>query len=152
MKLKLSMLAGIIASIFIMASFVAAFTNAPEQQDRGGGTPEEPTLKKDRHARQVSGEVTAVDAAANTLTVKGKKGNISLTIDDKTSVMVGKEKKSLADVKSGEDVTVKYIDHEGKNTAKSIAVKPAKAKSKASKDIRYRGGGTPEPPIKKSIK
>ncbi|MBI5057439.1 MAG: hypothetical protein HZB61_12565 [Nitrospirae bacterium] len=31
---------------------------------------------------QVTGEITAVDAAANTLTVKGKKGDVSISVDE----------------------------------------------------------------------
>lgn len=74
----------------------------------------------------VSGEVTAVDAKANTLTVKGKKGDVMLTADDKTTVKIGKDKKSLGDVKAGDKATVKYSEADGKNVAKSIAVTAAK--------------------------
>lgn len=78
--------------------------------------------------KQVTGEVTAIDAAAKTLTVKGKAGEVALTADDKTTVKIGKEKKALADVKVGDKATVKYNEMDGKNVAKSIIVKPAPAK------------------------
>ena len=82
---------------------------------------------------QVTGDVAAVDAAAKTLTVKGKKGDVALMADDKTAVMVGKEKKALADVKVGDKVMVKYAEKEGKNIAKNIVVKPAKMEEKMEK-------------------
>lgn len=78
--------------------------------------------------KQVTGEVTAIDAAAKTLTVKGKAGEVALTADDKTTVKIGKEKKALADVKVGDKATVKYNEMDGKNVAKSIIVKAAPAK------------------------
>jgi len=39
--------------------------------------------------------------------------------------MMGKEKKTLADVMAGNKVTVKYTEVNGKNVAKSIAIKAA---------------------------
>lgn len=73
--------------------------------------------------KQVTGEVKSVDAKA--ITVKGKKADVTVNVDDKTKIMAGKEKKALADVKAGDKVSVKYTEAEGKNMAKSIAIKPA---------------------------
>lgn len=84
--------------------------------------------------KQVTGEVVAVNATAMTLTVKGKKGDVDLTADDKTTVKVGKEKKAIADVKVGDKVTVKYAEMEGKNVAKSIIVSAAPAKKEMKKE------------------
>ena len=72
---------------------------------------------------QVTGSVTAVDAKAMTLTVKGKKGDVSLVATDKTKVLKGKEKKTLADVTVGASVTVTYSEEDGKMVAKKIAIK-----------------------------
>ncbi|MBI5203668.1 MAG: hypothetical protein HZA11_01995 [Nitrospirae bacterium] len=70
---------------------------------------------------QVTGEVAAVDAAAKTITVKGKKGDVVITVDDKT----------LADIKAGDKVTVKYATAGGKNTAKKVTKAEKKAEKKA---------------------
>lgn len=83
--------------------------------------------------KQITGEVVTVDAAAKTLTVKGKKAEAVVTTDDKTVVKLGKEKKPLSDVKIGDTVTVKYTEAGGKAVAKSIEIKPAKAAAKAGK-------------------
>ena len=78
--------------------------------------------------KQVTGEVTAVDAKANTLTVKGKSGDVTVSTDDKTKVTAGKDKKTLADVKVGDKVEVKYTEADGKNTASHVSIKAAPAK------------------------
>jgi len=75
--------------------------------------------------KQVTGAVAAVDAKAKTVTVKGKKGDVTAMVDDKTKIMMGKDVKTLADVKAGDKVTLKYSEADGKMTAKSIAIKPA---------------------------
>jgi Cu/Ag efflux protein CusF len=77
----------------------------------------------------VKGEVTAVDPAANSITIKSKKQEVQLTVTDKTKVMIGKEKKSLADVKVGDAAVAKYKKEKDKNVATSINVTPKKAEA-----------------------
>ncbi len=87
------------------------------------------TTKKAAKQMSVTGEVASIDAKAMTLTVKpAKKAEVAVMADDKTSVKMGKEKKTFADVKMGDKVTVKYSEMDGKNMAKSIAVTPAPVK------------------------
>lgn len=76
---------------------------------------------------QATGEVTAVDATANTITLKAKNGDVTVATDDKTKVMP-KDKK-IADVKVGDKVMVTYTNTDGKNTAKSVTIKPAPKKT-----------------------
>jgi ribosomal protein S1 len=83
--------------------------------------------------KQVTGDVVAVDAKTGAITVKGKKGDTVVTCDDKTKIMMGKEKKALADVKVGDKVTVKFSEADGKMTAKSIAIKTAEKKAEPAK-------------------
>ena len=84
--------------------------------------------------KQITGEVKAVDAKANTLTVAKDKKEVVVSVDDKTKIMAGKDKKTLADVKAGDKVTVKYEEVDGKATAKSVDIKAAPAK-KAEKKV-----------------
>jgi len=129
----------IVAALFIFAltsiSFAAekAVPAPIEKKEAAPAKAEEKAVEKKAPAKvkQVTGEVIAVDAKANTVTVKGKKVEVIVTCDDKTKVMMGKEKKTLADVKAGDKVTVKYKEVDGKNVAKSIAIKPAVAEKKA---------------------
>jgi len=83
--------------------------------------------------KMVTGEVKAVDAAAMTVTVAKKGKETVVTVNDKTKIMMGKEKKTLADVKAGDKVTVKYTEAAGKNMAKSVAIKTEIAEKKMEK-------------------
>ncbi|GAB4405756.1 MAG: hypothetical protein OHK0032_00390 [Thermodesulfovibrionales bacterium] len=120
----------IIVSLIFVLSVAGLSFAAEEKKPATPAKTEEKKAEKKAPAKvkQVTGEVTAVDAKGNTLTVKGKKAEVSLTTDEKTTVKIGKEKKTLADVMVGDKATVKYAEVDGKNVAKSIAVTPAKKK------------------------
>lgn len=121
----------IVAVLFVFA--VASISFAVEEK-KAAPAPA-PAEKKAEPAKkapkvtQVTGEVKAVDAAAKTITVvkkvKDKAVETVVAVDDKTKITCGKEKKTLADVKAGDKVTVKYTEVDGKNVAKSVAIKPA---------------------------
>lgn len=69
----------------------------------------------------VEGEVVSVDAAANTIVVKDKKGTESkIEVNKDTTIKKDKKDMMLQDIKSGEKVKVKYSESEGKMMAKSI--------------------------------
>ena len=115
----------IVSLLFILS--VAGLSFAEEKKE-AAPTPAkvEKKLDEKKHEKRarhyVHGEVTAVDAAANTLTVKGKKGEVTLTIDDKTKFHKGK---TLADVKVGDKLKVKYAEIDGKMVATGIMTKKA---------------------------
>jgi Cu/Ag efflux protein CusF len=137
-----------VIAIFVSVIFVFAFASlslaaekavpaaAPMEKKSESLTAGKPIV------RQVTGEVKAVDMKAMTLTVtkmlKGKAEETMVTVGDKTKIIMGKEKKALADVKAGDKVTVKYIEAEGKNVAKKIAIheaEPAKTMEKPAKPM-----------------
>ncbi|MFN3740724.1 MAG: hypothetical protein ACK4TF_08670 [Thermodesulfovibrionales bacterium] len=97
---------------------------APEKKEAAPAEKKAPTKYL-----SVKGEVTAVDPATNSLTIKSKKQEVQLTVTDKTKIMIGKEKKSLADVKVGDAATAKYKKEQDKNVATSINVTPKKAEA-----------------------
>jgi ribosomal protein S1 len=107
-------------AIIVAVLFVFALTSISLAAEKKAAS-EKPKVKA------VTGEVTAVDTKAGTITVKGKKAEVTVTCDDKTKVKMGKEVKALADVMVGDKVTVKYTEVDGKNVAKSVAIKPAAA-------------------------
>ncbi len=125
----------IIVSLVFVLSFAGlsfAADKAAKMEDKKA--PAEAAEKKaPAKVKSITGEVAAVDAKANTVTVKGKKGDVTVMTDAKTKVMMGKEKKMAADVKAGDKVTVKYTEADGKMMAKSIAIKPAEAEKKMEK-------------------
>ncbi len=103
---------------------------APAKKEMAPAKAEEKKAEKKAPAKlkQVTGEVVAVDAAAKTLTVKGKKGEVALTVEEKAAA-------KLADVKMGDKVTVKYKEVDGKNVATSVAAKKAAAKKTEKKEM-----------------
>lgn len=80
---------------------------------------------------QKSGEVLAIDVAAKSLTIKPVKykNTITVMINEKTLVKMGREKKSLSDIKVGDVITLWIFEKD--NIAKSIEIKPAKPASKS---------------------
>ena len=110
----------IVSVLFVFAitsvSFAADKAAAPAADEKAA--PAKAEGKKSMvKVKQVTGEVTAVDAKAKTITVKGKKGD----------VVIGIDAKMIADVKAGDKVTAKYTETDGKNTAKSVKKAVAKA-------------------------
>ncbi len=120
----------IVAVLFAFALTSVAFA-AEEKKAEGTMPVEKPKVK------QVTGDVKAVDVKAKTVTVtkkmRDKAMDTVVTVDDKTKIMMDKEKKALADVKAGDKVKVKYTEIEGKNVAKSIAIQPREAAAPAEK-------------------
>jgi Cu/Ag efflux protein CusF len=125
----------VVALIFVLAFTAASFAAAK--------------------VHQITGEVTAVDAAAKTVTLKAKKGEVVISVAEKTSIKEGKQKKSLEDVKAGDKVTVKYTEADGKMTAKSIAIKGAmmkheKKKTEKKMEEKAAPAAAPAAPAKKA--
>jgi Cu/Ag efflux protein CusF len=116
-------LALIISVLFVFAVSSLSFAAAEQKAAPAPAKMEE--KKAPVKVKQATGAVTAVDAKAKSITVKAKKGDVTAMVDDKTKIMMGKEMKTLADVKAGDKVTMKYSEADGKMTAKSIAIKPA---------------------------
>jgi len=86
--------------------------------------------------KQITGDVVTIDVAVKTLTVKGRKAEVVITADDKTTVKVNKEKKTLSDIKVGDKVTLKYAEVEGKKIARSIEIKTAKTGKKGAEPAK----------------
>lgn len=110
-------IAVVLSLIFIFA--VTSVTFAAEKAAAPAPAPEKAHATK-AVEKHVKGDITAVDAKAMTITVKGKKGDVTVTVDDKTDIKIGKDKKTIADLKAGEKVIIKYHEADGKNTAKSV--------------------------------
>ena len=70
--------------------------------------------------REIQGEVTAVDAKDGSLTVKGMRGLITATCDERTFIKMGNVIKTCADIKVGDVANMLFEAGEGKNVAKSI--------------------------------
>jgi hypothetical protein len=74
---------------------------------------------------QFTGEVTAIDTAAKTLTAKKGKDEKAFDISNATV---------KAEPKTGDKVLVKYTEKDGKNIASSVTITKAAKKVEAKKD------------------
>lgn len=145
----------IVSVLFVLSvaglSFAAEQKAAPAEKkaapaEKKEAAPAKTEAKAEKKApakvKQVTGEVAAVDAKAMTLTVKGKKDEVALTVNDKTKFDKGK---SLADVKVGDKATVKYVEKDGKNVASSVMVKAAPAKKEMKKETKKEAAPAEKP-------
>jgi len=126
-------------AIVLSIMFVFALTSATFAAEKKAGK-----------GMQVMGEVTNVDAKANTITVKSKKKEVTVSVDDKTAIMAGKEKKTLADVKVGEKVKVMYSEVDGKMMAKSVHMMAEKKMEKKEAAPAAAPAPAPAPAKKKA--
>ncbi len=104
---------------FSMTTAFAADTKTAPAKDEQKAAPKKASKKA--AIKSITGEVKAVDAKANTITVKSTKQEKTITADETM----------LKDIKAGDRVVVKYSEKDGKLTASSV--KPAKAPKAAKK-------------------
>lgn len=123
----------LIVAIFVVFAFTTvSFAGLEEEPKEPAEKKAEPATSAEKpkpKVKQVTGEVKAVDAVAKTITVakkvKDKVEETIVTITDKTKIILDKEKKTLADVKVGDKVTVRYAEANGKKVAKRVTIKIA---------------------------
>ncbi len=125
----------------ILALLVLASTGLVLSQDQAEPNPvpanaAAPQENNDANTQWVWGEVTAVDAAGKTLTLKyldyetDQEKELSLIADESTSY---ENIKSLDEVQPKDNLSVDYIAKDGKNTAKSISLeKPSNPETAAA--------------------
>ncbi|HEY3275220.1 MAG TPA: hypothetical protein VGJ94_01260 [Syntrophorhabdaceae bacterium] len=114
-KVSIFVLALVMSLAFVATVFAQAGT--PEKKETTTTTTTTPEKKetitkvKKSKAMMFQGEVTTMDTAAKTMTVKGKKGDMTFDVSDAT--MKG-------EVKAGDKVTVKYMEKDGKMMASAV--------------------------------
>jgi len=106
---------------------------------------EKPAEKMDKKAerkgksRNASGVVksTGADSVVVAGKEKGKDAEWTFAVDAKTRIKKGGKDITAKDLAAGDNVHVRYMDHEGKATASAITVRPAKrAEAMAKKDAK----------------
>jgi hypothetical protein len=110
--LVLSISAALVATVFAQAPA----KSAPATQK----APAAPVI------HMLTGQVTAVDAAAKMLEVKGSKKEVKFDVAN--AKWTGY--KAIDEVKAGDKVTVKYTEKEGKMTANQVLKAVPKAETK----------------------
>lgn len=77
-------------------------------------------------ARSAAGTVKT--AAADSLVVAAKKGDLAFAVDDKTMIKKGGKAITASDIKPGDSVHIRYMEHDGKMVAQSVTVKGTASK------------------------
>ena len=110
-----------IATLSVVA-VALAFAGVVRAQEKGA--------KPAKVKHELTGDITAVDAKAGTLSVKkADEAKLDLTVGAKCKFVIsGVEKAGIADLKVGDKVTVSYFEGKAGTTATKIEVHTAKAK------------------------
>ena len=115
---RMKKILALIVALMFASSLTATF--AADKVTETKAAPAKEAKKSAAKKHQLTGEVKAVDAAAATVTIKGKK-EMTFSADEKM----------LKDVKVGDKIVVTYTESDGKATAAGI--KAAKAPKKEEK-------------------
>jgi len=112
----------------------APATPAPATTPAPAQKPAEAKPKADvKKAKNAMGTVKS--ASADSLVVagkeKGKDAEWTFAVDSKTAIRKSGKAITAADLKPGDPVQVRYMDHEGKATAMAVQVKPGATSAKA---------------------
>ncbi len=118
---------GLIFSLSVVGLFMTAPLFADEMVGEMKGATEKQVAPakagmKKAKSMAVKGEVAEVDVAGNSLKIKEKEKEMTVSVTEKTIITAGKTKKSLADLKAGDKVVVKVAEVDGKTVAQSIRV------------------------------
>jgi pyruvate dehydrogenase E2 component (dihydrolipoamide acetyltransferase) len=122
-----------LARIMVVALACTAFLFAQEASP--AASPKAEKAAKKEAVKKIMGTVVSVDAIANTIIVKVKKGEDTLSVEAGAKITQGKKEITLGDIKADESVTVTCKMVDGKKVATHIAVAPAAkvGKKKAEK-------------------
>jgi ribosomal protein S1 len=126
----------ILLSLLIAVAFISVSSAIGEQKTE---SPQfELKLQPAAKIQQITGVVKSLNAIDKSMAVTKKMRKKTLeaviTINDSTKIMKQNEKKTFSDLKVGDTVVAKYVKVDGKNVAKSIAIKPAEPPKQAGKE------------------
>ena len=128
---KLALIAGI-SMVAAFAEDAAAPAAAAPAAAPAAAAPAKAAPAAKAKTMSISGTVVSTDAIANTIVVKDKKGEETISIAPTSKIMQGKKELKLADVSKDQKVTVKYTEENGAKTASSIKVSAAAPAKKAA--------------------
>lgn len=126
MRTLREVLAAALAGVLIVGTAglasAAVHGGAPEKQAEKPAAEKAAKPAGEKTRRHV-GTVKAVDVAAKTLTVEEKSGDATVTVADTTVIRRGQDSLTFQDLQVGDEVTVVYVQQNGKDIARRIIVK-----------------------------
>lgn len=142
-----------LVTLFVAAAFVGSAAGLVFAQT--GTSPAAPAEKKvdeaDKMEKKMASKRTmgkVKSASADSLVVTGKAKGIdaewTFALDSKTKIKKGGKDATAADLKEGELVSVKYMEHDGKSVAQAVT-----ARAEAAKKAEGKPADTMEKPAEK---
>ena len=119
---------GLGVSAFAAEAAPAAPASASASAQAAPAADAKATAAKPAKSMTLAGTVVSSDAIANTLVVKGSKGEETFSIAPTAKITMGKKEVKIADVAKDEKVTVKYTEENGAKTASAVKISAAAAK------------------------
>ena len=129
-----------LCALLVGIAFVAGTIGSVAAQTSTTTTDKKPAAdtKKDASAKKATTKTatgTVKSAAPDNIVVagkdKGKDAEWTFAVDDKTQVKKAGKDTTAKDIATGDRVTVRYMDHDGKATAMNVNVSaPKKAEAK----------------------
>lgn len=122
-------------ALLISIAFVTTVMAQPKPEAKPAAAPEKapaPEKAVKAKAKVFKGEFVSMDAAAKTMVAKDAKGEMTF---DVAGV------KKMPELKAGDKIGVTYVEKDGKNVAKKVAV----AKEKAKKPKKEAKPAEPKP-------
>lgn len=99
----------------------------------------------------IKGEITEIDPTGSHVKVKEKNQEVIISVTDNTIITAGKIKRTLADLKAGDQVVAKFTEEDGKKIARSIRVatvgKGSGKKPPAPEAPKEEASATEAPPV-----
>ena len=127
------------------------FTLSCTQQTEKKALPEKVAREKPAPAKEkplkivhLAGETTSVNPKTSKLTIRGKDGEVDIYATEKTNILIGRDKGRLSDIAAGTKATVKYIEMDGKNIARSIFIVQETPEEKEPQKADNPASQTPE--------
>lgn len=115
-KASVLVLSLLCAGLFATASVMA-------EEAAGDEKPAAPAQKGQKgRMTSIKGEITEIDPAGNLVKMKEKEQEIIISVTENTIITAGKIKRSLADLKAGDQVVARFTDEDGRKIARSIRV------------------------------
>ena len=122
-------------------------TQQPEkkgQPKKIAGEKPAPAKEKPLKIIHLAGETTSVNPKAGRLTVRGKDGDVDIYSTEKTVIRIGRDIGRLTDIAAGNKATVKYLEMDGKNIARSIFIVQEPLEEKEPQKADSPSSQTPE--------
>jgi hypothetical protein len=139
MKLVRAIVIALAATTFLFAQEATTTTTTTTPAAPVAKTAKAAKTMKKEAAKIVTGTLISVDAVANTIVVKVKKAEDTISVDAAAKIMSGKKAVALADLKVNSKVSVTWKMVDGKKVAskiKEVAVTVVKKAKKVVKEVK----------------